>query len=775
MNESYNIYEVMHNNNDLFITENEKFWVRADYYNGQTGEADKAYTYILTDAYLHIYKVLHIDSGFVTAISENILVMRDSNNSRHYHIIDGDGNDISSKYVNESEIILGVFDTDNGMNIFTVSTEDTYSTQNVIFKVYDGNKNCKLSFSKQDINDKYGFEIHCSTDTLGISNLGNNIYCVYTMSGSVIDYDIYVSNAADESKEMGLYIDLNSEKFFLAGKGGHASDGKYIWCEGRLMTVDSYIDIENETTNFLMDSLKYKDTYTHRVSSIWNGKFITNTQNGPLDSSNYAIHNCQGNLVCDLDSGINVTNCNGFYDGYALMEIEGGTKYITVINENGEWQFEPIQGNILWHQYIQSTGQFVAVKNDYSGLILINKFGEQEEVPISIAQDIRYDQLIITQIDGGIQYILCNGRGHTLYRKEVAETDNNLSQKDFIIDWKDKNLEEAMQQITGITDRDIMLSDVIGIEELNLCFTEVENIDSLKYLTNLKDLKLRSGKYLPDGTSMSELKNDDPLDLSALSHLTKLKNLRLEGKKIKNIEALANLQNLEILSFCGAGGIFMFPTMISDISPLAGLSNLKILNMPSTQVTNIEPLANLENLERLDLSYNNITDISPLSNLNQLTCLKLNSTNVTDINSLSNLSQLVTLDLGNTNITYIEPLTSLIYLEDLNLYNTNIANLKVLTNLPRLTSLSLGNATINDFDAIKNLKNLTSLDLHKTGISNITFLQNLTRLENLYLSDNSITDISLLSSFTNLKYLDLTGNPISDYSPVSFVENLYKD
>ena len=47
---------------------------------------------------------------------------------------------------------------------------------------------------------------------------------------------------------------------------------------------------------------------------------------------------------------------------------------------------------------------------------------------------------------------------------------------------------------------------------------------------------------------------------------------------------------------------------ITDISPLAGLTNLSTLRLNSNQITDISPLADLTNLTRLLLGGNKITD-----------------------------------------------------------------------------------------------------------------------------------------------------------------------
>ncbi len=51
---------------------------------------------------------------------------------------------------------------------------------------------------------------------------------------------------------------------------------------------------------------------------------------------------------------------------------------------------------------------------------------------------------------------------------------------------------------------------------------------------------------------------------------------------------------------------------ISDISPLAGLTQLGVLGLWNNNISDISALAGLINLLFLDLSSNNISDISPL-------------------------------------------------------------------------------------------------------------------------------------------------------------------
>ncbi len=66
-------------------------------------------------------------------------------------------------------------------------------------------------------------------------------------------------------------------------------------------------------------------------------------------------------------------------------------------------------------------------------------------------------------------------------------------------------------------------------------------------------------------------------------------------------------------------------TLVGDVTPLAGLTNLKKLELQGWRnpITDLTPLAGLTNLERLGLAVNKITDLTPLAGLTNLTKLHL--------------------------------------------------------------------------------------------------------------------------------------------------------
>ena len=130
---------------------------------------------------------------------------------------------------------------------------------------------------------------------------------------------------------------------------------------------------------------------------------------------------------------------------------------------------------------------------------------------------------------------------------------------DHVMNWQDQNLENAMRKITGIEEREIMLSDVYNYTSLNLSYYDVSNITALTELKNIKELNL-CGDKISDLTILNKIGTLESIDISynnltditALADLTELKTLKLSGNIIKDfsvLKGLTNLTGLEIEDF----------------------------------------------------------------------------------------------------------------------------------------------------------------------------------------------------------------------------------
>ncbi len=141
-------------------------------------------------------------------------------------------------------------------------------------------------------------------------------------------------------------------------------------------------------------------------------------------------------------------------------------------------------------------------------------------------------------------------------------------------------------------------------------------------------------------------------DLSPLAGLTNLEDVCAESTLVTDLSPLIRLTNLRIL--------LISRTPVADLSPLAGLNNLEQLDLWKTNVVDLHPLAGLASLRQLILSGTQVADLSPLASLTRLKVLHAARTQVADLSPLAGLSNLRQLDVSNSQVVDLSPLSSLI-------------------------------------------------------------------------------------------------------------------
>jgi len=128
----------------------------------------------------------------------------------------------------------------------------------------------------------------------------------------------------------------------------------------------------------------------------------------------------------------------------------------------------------------------------------------------------------------------------------------------------------------------------LELNNINLC-----NINGLKNLTFLNELKLSDISCLENVFPLFNLKDLTTLEILRCSDLT-------------NISSLSNLSDLTTLIISGC-------YKLSNISALSGLVNLLELNISNNNISNLLPLIGLKSLTKLNAWSNGITNISSLS------------------------------------------------------------------------------------------------------------------------------------------------------------------
>jgi len=121
-------------------------------------------------------------------------------------------------------------------------------------------------------------------------------------------------------------------------------------------------------------------------------------------------------------------------------------------------------------------------------------------------------------------------------------------------------------------------------------------ITGAEYSTNITELKLNN-------------KNLTNSDIEPLKYMINLRELELYGNNITDLTPLAGLINLRGLNL-GENH------ELSDITPLAALTELRWLNLTVTKVVDLTALAVMENLSWLNVSNNReLVDFTPLDGL----------------------------------------------------------------------------------------------------------------------------------------------------------------
>ena len=320
----------------------------------------------------------------------------------------------------------------------------------------------------------------------------------------------------------------------------------------------------------------------------------------------------------------------------------------------------------------------------------------------------------------------------------------------------DPNLRAAIERSLNKASADVITAaDMATLIDFDAPNINITDLTGLEHATNLIHLDL--GAELVQVLGI--VNSNSISDISPLAGLTQLTSLDLENNSISDISPLGGLTNLTQL--------YLSDNAITDISPLGGLYQLTTLWIQSNSITDLSPLGRLTNLTWLDLRSNAITDISPLAGLYQLISLWLSRNAITDISPLAGLNTLIHLLLDQNSITDISPLAGLYQLTALRLHKNSITDISPLAGLNTLAYLLLHKNSIIDISPLAGLNELTTLFLDNNSISDISPLAGLNQLTELDLRHNSISDISPLVENTGLgseDYVKLTENPLNSVS-----------
>ena len=226
--------------------------------------------------------------------------------------------------------------------------------------------------------------------------------------------------------------------------------------------------------------------------------------------------------------------------------------------------------------------------------------------------------------------------------------------------------------------------------------------------------------------------SDDDLEL--LAQCTNLRVLILDYQQISDVSPLAELP-LEYLSLTG--------NQVSNLSPLAGQTELRVLDLGENPVRSVEVLAQLTALQEVTLEATGITSVEVFAG-SGIQSLNARSTWITDFSPLESCPDLTRLIAGELPGGAAETLAGLTGLVELRLYSTQDVDLSHFTGLQALRDLDLYGSAVSHPEALTLLSSLRYLNLGETGVDDLSFLTEMPAMTDVDLRNDPLTDLTPL-------------------------------
>ena len=301
-----------------------------------------------------------------------------------------------------------------------------------------------------------------------------------------------------------------------------------------------------------------------------------------------------------------------------------------------------------------------------------------------------------------------------------------------------------------------------NIVELDAMFTDIDNIEPLKKLTQLEYLGIGSTKI----SNIESIRNLTKLKIFLMGgHLNVIDstyNVKYDAPPITDLTPLGNLQNLEEID--------LDVTKDLDLTPLRKLEKLRSLRLIMAEDIDTGTIAHMSSLEELLLGATSIEDINFLSRLDRLETLDLRSSKVQSLDALAKLSRLKFLNLAATPVIDFKPIATITTMEELNVSSTAIESVESLRNLRALKKLDLRNTKVADLEPLTGLSKLVELKLDSTEVTDLEPLAKLSKLRELELSHTEVTDLAPLTVLSELSFLNLRGTPLTPEEVRAFRE-----
>lgn len=248
-------------------------------------------------------------------------------------------------------------------------------------------------------------------------------------------------------------------------------------------------------------------------------------------------------------------------------------------------------------------------------------------------------------------------------------------------------------------------------------------------------------------------------DLSPLSSMPRLHTIEVLVSDIRSFESIRGMNSLRKLT--------LILSNINDISALPSMPNLRYLNISGfttlgAPIADFDPISQLSNLEELHLvAYEPVRDygLGFLAGLTNLKVLDISENFLTDLNGLQHLPNLEALDLSYS------------FALNFNLAPQNEAIIAALTNLRSLRYAAFDGQSLGFISNMDKLETLVVTRYYGLSDMDLLTIGTLTTLKELYLEGFANADISLLQGLSNLELLWLADGTV-DSTTLAFPASL---
>ncbi len=224
---------------------------------------------------------------------------------------------------------------------------------------------------------------------------------------------------------------------------------------------------------------------------------------------------------------------------------------------------------------------------------------------------------------------------------------------------------------------------------------------------------------------------------------------------------------LHAADVAGIDVLFAQSRAITSLDGIECLKHVTVANLYDNKISDLTPLAGLTQLMSISASKNQMANASALAGLQHLTFVDLSTNQIADVSGLAGLVSLKHLDLSHNALTAIDQLKTLSGLQELDVSSNELASIDVVSHLHALVSLSFSSNSVSSLAAVAGLSHLTLLDASYNHVSDLSALAQLTGVTQLYLAKNSVSDVHALSGLTSLVRLSLSLNALADASPLA--------